>query len=164
MSDSLEQIVLDGWIRRFWLKVEKRDDGHWIWKGTRDTPKRKNFAYGLTRRNLILHGVDSNIHSHRIAWELVKGERLPSSARLFNSCGVSLCVNPDHWHRKDNLVPRTKRFLTRPTTTGEMIKRNEWIVKQRLRTPTPTMQEIADEAGVSRQRVEQIIRRYANNS
>jgi len=70
-------------IQRFFAKVLKTDNC-WIWTGAKYYK-----GYGHIRVNGKL------IHSHRMSYELFKGE-IPMSYVIDHLCRNPSCVNPDH--------------------------------------------------------------------
>lgn len=73
---------------RFWAKVERHEDGCWLWTaGTQG-------SYGQIW--------DSRSGRHRgahvVAWELVNGESVPEGFIVTHACDTPLCVrvDPDH--------------------------------------------------------------------
>lgn len=83
------------WRGEFWDRVDKRDDGCWLWLGPL-TPK----GYGRTYHKGRVQFV------HRIAWSL-SGRELADGLELDHLCRVRHCVNPDHLepvtHRENTL-------------------------------------------------------------
>lgn len=73
---------------RFWAKVDRCDDGHWVWRGPIDASGRGVFR---TRSG------DDRYYwpAHRFAWEQEHGS-IPEGQLLLNRCGVRRCVNPAH--------------------------------------------------------------------
>jgi len=67
----------------FWQRVEKRDDGCWVWTG------RKVRGYGHIGEGAKRKRV------HRWYWEQLNGP-VPEGLELDHLCGNKLCVNPDH--------------------------------------------------------------------
>ena len=66
-------------------KVEKQDNGCWIWTGATDGDKR----YGCI-------GVKGKLlRAHRASYELFRGP-IPEGLSLDHLCKTTLCVNPDH--------------------------------------------------------------------
>ncbi len=69
---------------RFWSKVDKREDGCWVWiAGTFPTGYGRFFVGGVRRR------------AHRIAYEALVGP-VPDGLELDHLCRVRNCVNPAH--------------------------------------------------------------------
>jgi hypothetical protein len=82
---DMDELYLEKAKKRFWAKVNKIDDGCWLWTGyTREGYGRFSF-----RRKLV--------NAHYFAWEILHGTPVPSgTAHLLRQCGNKLCVNPDH--------------------------------------------------------------------
>lgn len=85
---------------RFWRKVEKREDGCWIWLGARSLKLKK--PYGMFRVNNTM-----TRRAHVLSYELYYGP-VPEGKELDHLCRETLCVNPQHLE---------------PVTHGENIKR-----------------------------------------
>lgn len=73
---------------RFWAKVEKSDDGCWLWTGYIKPNGYANFAPGGGR------GVPKP-YVHRYSYELARGP-IPDEMEIDHSCSVRHCVNPAH--------------------------------------------------------------------
>ena len=71
-------------LSRFWSRVEKRQNGCWIYKGATD-------KWGYT--HVGVNG--KRKQAHRWIYEKVKGA-IPAGMLLMHSCDVPACVNPDH--------------------------------------------------------------------
>ena len=76
--------------RRFWDKVEKREDGCWMWTGC-TIASRRGFRYGrfAIRGHMYL--------AHRVSWSM-SHERIPDGMVADHRCHNTLCVNPKHLH------------------------------------------------------------------
>jgi len=72
---------------RFWAKVKKKS-GCWLWQAScfRD-------GYGQISRSD--GGKRMNLRTHRVAWELSRGE-IPDDICVLHSCDVRSCCNPSH--------------------------------------------------------------------
>lgn len=70
---------------RFWTKVTKGDDGHWIWT---DVPN--GAGYGTFNA-----GNDEHIMAHRYSF-LLAGNSLTPGLTLDHLCRIPLCVRPQH--------------------------------------------------------------------
>lgn len=70
----------------------KSADGHWMWVGyiRKCSAGMGWYPYADVRRK------GTHMLAHRVAYELYK-EPIPEGRRLWNTCGVTTCVNPDHW-------------------------------------------------------------------
>lgn len=69
---------------RFWSKVQKTEDGCWIW-----TRKLSLEGYGIFNINGCAR------KAHRVAFELSKG-LIPRGMMVCHTCDVKSCVNPEH--------------------------------------------------------------------
>ena len=72
-----------GLPKRFWVKVQKCDDGCWRWTGGRN-----NAGYG----RFFLGGQK---YAHRVSFEAARGP-VPAGLELDHICRVTECVNPEH--------------------------------------------------------------------
>lgn len=80
--------TLETKLSNFWSKVQKQEDGCWIY------PNKAKQGYGFVylgggRKNPIAE------HAHRLAYRLVKG-KIPEGLFLDHLCRTTSCVNPDH--------------------------------------------------------------------
>lgn len=148
------------------LKIDKRFD-HWLWKGTTLSAGKGDRTYGVTykpptlRKGKIEHGKHG--YAHRIVYEYVKGP-IPKNIKLRQTCNVPLCVHPDHWepishHQPATTIVMPYENMVRMGTA--IIRRNAKIVKERLDHPERSLAEIGAKHGISRQRVEQIIKQHS---
>ncbi len=71
--------------RELAAKVQKSDDGCWLWTGS----VRPN-GYG---RINYKHGV---ISAHRAAWIVANGRPIPDGMTAMHRCDVRRCIRPDH--------------------------------------------------------------------
>lgn len=97
-------------MQRFFNKIEKSEDGCWLWKaGSRGN------GYGAFK----LH--HKTIDAHRISWMLHYGD-IPNGMFVCHKCDVRQCVNPDHLFlgtNSDNMKDcYRKNRMTLPTTGG----------------------------------------------
>ena len=82
--------------RRFWDKVEKREDGCWIWAGETSVGIHGGLRYGLFRI-----GTHRYV-AHRISWHIFHGD-ISDGLQLDHRCHNTLCVNPSHLHLVDQV-------------------------------------------------------------
>lgn len=76
------------WLTNFWRRVNKTDDGCWLWTGA--TIK----GYGQVHIARI-DGKNVTWYAHRVAWHL-DGRSLVEGLTLDHLCRTPLCVRPDH--------------------------------------------------------------------
>lgn len=86
-------------IRRFWAKVEKTDQGCWLWTGALTCGYG---AFGIGRKMY---------RAHRVAYTLQHGPIPGELDDMDHLCRVSRCCNPDHLE---------------PVTHGENLRRGNW--------------------------------------
>lgn len=86
-------------IERFKSKINKLENGCWRWKGARGNHRGK-FSIKAVGRD---HNV--NIPAHRFAWFESRGF-LPDG-QVVQTCGNTLCVNPNHLLLKKSQNPQT---------------------------------------------------------
>lgn len=69
---------------RFWAKVQKSNDGCWLWTAYIGT-----WGYG----RFMLNGKAEK--AHRVAWSLVYGP-IPIGQLILHRCDTPACVRPEH--------------------------------------------------------------------
>ncbi len=69
-------------LLRFWAKVQKVEDGCWLWKGG-------GKRYGVFSLNL------KSVSVHRLSFEIHHGKLEPGEFAC-HACDTPLCVNPSH--------------------------------------------------------------------
>jgi len=87
------------WQKIFWALVEKTDKC-WIWHGAVS----KNYGRFCAPRPI--HGKPA----HMIAWQIIRGS-IPAGKKLRNSCGNTICCNPDHWYI---VAPKLQKHVGMP--------------------------------------------------
>jgi len=75
-------------IDRFWQKVQKREDGCWIWRGT------QNKKEGPTPYGHFYDG-EKIQSAHRFSYQVACGP-ISQADHLHHTCRNTLCVNPAH--------------------------------------------------------------------
>lgn len=132
---------------RFWAKVSKSDgDGCWEWLG------------GLTGGGYGIFGRQGM--SHRFSWELHNGP-IPENMQVCHHCDNRKCVRPDHLFLgtpKDNMQDcKAKGRLADPNTrargeqagSAKLTDATVRIIRERYKTGTVTLAQLAEEYGVS---------------
>ena len=77
--------------RRFWSKVEKRQDGCWVWTAAAVPNSTGRLFYGR-----FYIGGHAYL-AHRVSWRIFHGAIL-DGLQLDHRCHNTLCVNPAHLH------------------------------------------------------------------
>lgn len=145
---------------RFWAKVEKTETC-WLWRGA------------LFRRGYGCFSIKHKSHlSHRVAWEITHGP-IPEGMLVCHKCDNPLCVRPDHLFLgtpKDNMDDKTQKGRARytarnnpshgekswkATLTDEQVRQ----IRSRFKPRVVTMQQLADEFGVTKSTIADIIYR-----
>lgn|SRR5262245_43813701 len=143
-------------VNRFWAKVIK-GDGCWLWTGTII-----NTGYGQIRESRS--GTERSFSTHRLSWELHFGP-IPDGMQVLHRCDVRACVRPDHLFLgtvRDNHADKVRKGRQ---TRGVMIfcaKLDDATVREirrRYAAGGSTQQALADEFGVTKPHIWQIINR-----
>lgn len=71
----------------FWKYVDRRDDGHWLWTGTK--------VFSVCR-----DGKQYSFRPSRLAWILVRMVWPDEGQQVFRKCHVEDCINPAHCELK----------------------------------------------------------------
>jgi hypothetical protein len=89
--------------KRFWKKVDKCEDGCWLWNASGVSKDGYgHFWIGRGRGKTM---------AHRMAWELEFGE-ISSGMQVLHKCDVPRCVRPDHLFlgtASDNMLDMWKK-------------------------------------------------------
>jgi hypothetical protein len=85
----------------FWLRcAPEPNTGCWLWTGaTVARAARKNEEHGR-----VVHPNGKYESAHRLSFRVLVHE-IPEKRNLRMTCGVSLCVNPNHWSIQLELTP-----------------------------------------------------------
>ena len=134
---------------RFWLYVEKCDDGCWRWTGGKDT-----HGYGQ-------FGINGKmIRTHRFSYELHHPVSKPMNENelyILHSCNNPACCNPAHLRlgtHQDNMndkksqgrgvVPKGEERVNSKLNEKQVLE-----IRERYASGGFTQQKLADEYGVS---------------
>jgi len=105
-------------LARFMAKVEKQDGGCWLWIGAQGG--KGEHRYGVFRAG----GNFTTAHRHAYAhWvgTLVEGDR---SVTIDHTCGVKLCVNPEHLRQ----VAHGENLLASDRTVNSINKAKKYCI------------------------------------
>lgn len=92
---------------RLWEKTQRAENGCLIWIGTKQTE-----GYGLIRINGRLHA------THRVAWELTHGEKIPQGKIICHTCDNPSCIEPTHLYSGNDASNAADR-----ESRGRVVKR-----------------------------------------
>ena len=147
----------DSDARRFWDKVDEKNDGCWVWQAS-------------TRSGYGAFKIDGKVYSsHRISYQLRKGE-IPENALVLHHCDCRKCVNPEHLYLgdyTDNLEDRIERtdwspadVATKGEDSDEAVLCREDVRKIRDRAENgETHTSISNDFPVTRQHISAIVNR-----
>lgn len=147
-------------VARFWAKVEKSDDGCWLWTGRRfgGTDYGSFSVCVITWRGRAWRPEAA----HRLAYELAHGPISPGF-HVLHSCDVRTCVRPDHLRvgtDGDNKADAVLRGRLRHGHRHHWAKLSERDVLRMRRlyaTGTVTQLALANRFGVDYQAVNAIL-------
>lgn len=91
---------------RFEAKIDRSDDGCWIWTGATTTSGDRGYGRFTTGR---IDGKQQFVVAHRFAYEAWVGP-IPEGMTLDHVCSVTRCVNPAHLRPmtlRDNILVGT---------------------------------------------------------
>jgi hypothetical protein len=163
VEKTISALRIEYWQKTFDARIKKTPNDHWMWKGTTVTVGGRLYAMSSPHPTKTSRAF---MYAHHITWWMKHGGDVEAHLRLRNECGHRLCINPDHW--KDATV-KTPENSPRPVMNAnigqnpnEEVTRNLSIVRDRYEVKKPlSIQEIAAKYEVSRQRVHQILKKYA---
>ncbi|MCO6044692.1 HNH endonuclease [Aeoliella sp. ICT_H6.2] len=133
--------------KRFWSRVAKTpdevNDGCWAWLGAKNQE-----GYGLFKLSQT-----KQVFAHRVAYRLATGKPIPPGLGVLHSCHNRWCVRPGHLRAGTH--QENMRDLVRTRPRGEQCSNAKLDVAQvaeirrRYKLDGQTVQQIADELGVS---------------
>lgn len=126
---------------RFDRKWKKASNGCWLWQANSRKPVKGNdYERGIFRIN------KRNIHAHRAAWIIYKGE-IPNGLHVLHKCNNALCVNPDHLYLGTH--QQNMRDMVDSYRCGGTKLSRESVIKIRERQIHGSITQIAKLFGVS---------------
>ena len=101
---QLSEEALANFRGRFFLLVDRSDEGCWQWLGPRHSSGAGRFLWKARDG-----GNDRYVLAHKVAYYLATGER---PAYLRNLCGNKLCCKASHWWAKsERWKPKPRRAI-----------------------------------------------------
>jgi hypothetical protein len=120
----------------FWQRVERLQNGCWLWKGGHSIENNQRRPYGRFK----IKG--KYVFAHRFSFQMKYGE-IPKDKVLDHICNNTMCVNPDHLQIvtiKENIlkgngfgaINKRKEFCPKghPLKEGNLVS---WALKQNKR-------------------------------
>lgn len=109
-ANSLLAMLTPKDVARMWSKVDKRgSDECWPWLGAVTRAGYGTFDAGP-------RSARKRSGAHRVVWEVVKGEQLPTDLAIDHLCKNTVCVNPDHLEP----VPQRVNVLRGDSVVGKV--------------------------------------------
>lgn len=147
---------------RFWPKVFLATSSNACWNWT---AAKNDLGYGIIGKGRRGEG---NLRAHRVSWKIKYG-RLPRKPVL-HACDNPSCVNPAHlflgtlrdnsadmWAKRRGILPEPMRGETHPLSKLTWRKVGE--IRRTYRTGGVSLQELADEFGVSKKLILNVVKR-----
>ena len=126
-----------GQTERFWAKVEKCENGCWLWIGY------SNLTLGKAKPFWKIWSV--RYSARRVSYALARPGPVPP--RMYISCGNDLCINPDHLTGRRPYDPwkmSAKNWSKVPTPVelAESLKRGQAVSGNLYPEPPGTSEQI----------------------
>ena len=150
---------------RFWRKVTvQTEQDCWKWQGAQNGDGYGIIGYGGR--------YGKTMRAHRLSWELHNKTKIPSDLCVCHHCDNPSCVNPAHLFlgtNKDNVDDMRRKgrrapnhaFAKKGEANGRAIltEANVCLIREWRRDSGITQGELAQQYGVSRGLIEQILAR-----
>lgn len=101
-------VLTDKTAARFWKKVEKSEDGCWVW-----TAARSDRGYGM-----FMYNSQKWMHVHRLSYLMHIG-KIPEGLLVCHSCDNRVCIRPDHLWAGTPMQNTTDMILKGRARRGE---------------------------------------------
>jgi hypothetical protein len=118
---------------RFWRKVQKSDEGCWIWLSSLNSKGYGRFRDPLEPRK------SKRVFAHRYSWQQTNGS-IPDGMLVLHTCDNPKCVRPDHLFlgtHKDNAIDKMIKGRHQATTNPDCYMRGDALSEVRRRQPKP---------------------------
>ena len=151
-ADGPRQRKVD--MEKFTENIQKTESC-WIWQG---------FTLGDGYGGLIVDG--KKVYAHRLSFDLHKGT-IPPGMYVLHKCDVRKCVNPDHLFlgsHADNMRDKAKKgrvvkLFGERSGRAKLTESDVLQIRKAYAAGGVTQQELADQYGVTKALVGQVVRR-----
>jgi len=142
---------------RFWKFVERRPDGCWLWRGSRD-----RIGYGHFRSRAL---ASSGVLAHRYSWFIHHGPVL-DGLDVCHRCDVPGCVNPQHLflgthtdNMRDMFAKKRRRILRGSQLSHAVLTEEDVREIRRKRAAGASLSELSERFGLAKSNICAIAKR-----
>lgn len=82
--------------KSFTDKIAETPNGHWVWAAAKMFHTANGVKYTYAAFLTYENGKEKRTLAHRVSYSLLVRPLSPNE-HLTNTCGITTCVNPDHW-------------------------------------------------------------------